>query len=136
MNADQIIAKYKLDPGLFPSGLKERLACFLDNNGEILLDEVGLLLPINDLSMVYTCGEIFSPKILVAPNAELTRYLFFCFCVEWLFTSDLKNPSDIITWVLRKSTLLQWKSKLFYQTPVQQLEDANSHSIPLPAQSF
>lgn len=29
MNADQIIAKYKLDPGLFPSGLKERLACSL-----------------------------------------------------------------------------------------------------------
>lgn len=91
MNADQIIAKYKLDPGLFPPGLKERLACSLDTNGAIFLDEVGLLLPIDDLSMVYTCVEIFSPKILVAPNAELfslkdakqEEYLPFTHLIPW-----------------------------------------------------
>lgn len=71
MTADQIIAKYNLDPELFPAGVRQYLHCSLNANGAIPLEEVGLLLPTDDLSLIYTCVKIFNPMILAAPNNEL-----------------------------------------------------------------
>lgn len=91
MTADQIIAKYKLDPDLFPPGVRQHLHCSLNANGAIVLDEIGLLLPADDLSLIYTCVEIFSPRILVAPNnalfamkdAEQEESLPFTHLIPW-----------------------------------------------------
>lgn len=68
---NEIIERYKLDPELFPDEIKSHLMVFLNSNGAIFLDDVGLMLPSSDLDLIKACVHLFNPMVIAAPNERL-----------------------------------------------------------------